>query len=98
MLIVCALAASCSKEVHVENTKWKGVGASKNVELVLNDSDGFIIKHYSEIDRDSFCISYELIKDSVIVIRKDDIASMKESFIVTSKTLKSANMGFIKVQ
>lgn len=92
VLFVCALVVSCTKEVNVKGTKWRGIGDTKNIEFVFNDSDGFIIKHYSEIDRDTFYISYELKGDSVIINRKDDIVSMKESFAVTSETLKGGGM------
>lgn len=96
MLFVFTLVASCSKEVHVKGTNWKGVGTDKNIELVLNDIDGYVIKHYFDMDRDSFYVSYKIVGDSIIITRNDEMGFVKESFILISDTLKSSNMIFVK--
>lgn len=87
---------SCTQSIV--NTKWIGQDKNDDIELWFGAKDGYIIKHYSETDADTFKVEYEQKGNTVLVLRNDETVSAEQQFSLNGNKLESEGLTFLKIE
>lgn len=97
LLVIITIACSHSTQ-SVKGTKWQGIGQNKDIQLILNESNGYLIKAYSSSEADTFRVSFKQENDMVIINRSDDIVSAEQQLVLDGDKLESENISFSKIK